>query len=145
MLFSGENTAVIPNWEAVAGATTPMTGTLVLGPTVDVGLHLGTSGVSSGGVLIVLSCAQPEPPVTQPPVTEPPVTQPPVTDPPVTDPPPTTTPGTTEAPPEGGVSAGGGATAGGVSEAAVLWLTGGALALLSGATVLAMRRATGRE
>lgn len=51
---------------------------------------------------------------------------------------------TTEPPPVGGVSAGGGATAG-AGEAAVLWFTGGALALLSGATLLAMKRVPGRN
>ncbi len=58
---------------------------------------------------------------------------------------PSTTTTTTEPPPEGGVSAGGGATAGRSGEAAMLWLGGGALALLGGATVLAMRRTAGRE
>lgn len=77
-------------------------------------------------------------------------------DPPMTtstlppDPPPTTSTlppdtTTTEPPPEGGVSAGGGATAVGGAEFAVLWLVTGALALLSGVTLLAMRRTAGRE
>lgn len=77
-------------------------------------------------------------------------------DPPMTtstlppDPPPTTSTlppdtTTTEPPPEGGVSAGGGATAVGGAEFAVLWLVTGALALLSGVTLLAMRRSPGRE
>lgn len=144
IISTGGTTAEIINWEAVSGATTPMTGTVVLGATIDVSLRMGPSGVSSGGVVIVLSCLAPTPPTTVPPTTVPPTTTPPTTVPPTTTPP-TTTPGTTEAPPEGGVSAGGGATAGGGAEAAVLWLTGGALALLGGATVLAMRRTTGRE
>jgi len=64
---------------------------------------------------------------------------------PTTDPPPTTTPPpgdttTTEPPPEGGVSAGGGSTAAGGTGAAVLWLAGGALALLTGAALVAQRR-----
>jgi hypothetical protein len=144
LLTSGSSSAEILDWEAVSGATTFMTGTLVLGPTITIDLELGGT-VSSGGVLIVLTCAQPTPPTTTPP---PPTTTPPpptTTPPPPTTTPPTTTPGTTEAPPEGGVSAGGGATAGGGAEAAVLWLTGGALALLGGATVLAMRRTSGQE
>lgn len=77
-------------------------------------------------------------------------------DPPMTtstlppDPPPTTSTlppdtTTTEPPPEGGVSAGGGATAVGGAEFAVLWLVTGALALLSGVTLLAMKRSPGRE
>jgi hypothetical protein len=147
IISTGGTTGEILNWEAVSGATTPMTGTVVLGSTIDVSLRMGPSGVSSGGVVIILSCSAPTPPTTVPPTTVPPTTVPPTT-PPTTVPPttpPTTTPGTTEAPPEGGVSAGGGATAGGGAEAAVLWLTGGALALLGGATVLAMRRTTGRE
>lgn len=137
ILSSGATTAEIPNWEAVPLATTAMSGTLVLGTTVNVDLRLGPSGVSSGGVLIVLNCAAPPPPVTTPPTTAPVAT--------TTPPPATTTPGTTEAPPVGGVSAGGGATVGGGADAAMLWLAGGALALLGGATVLAMRRTTGRE
>jgi hypothetical protein len=139
IISTGGTTGEILNWEAVSGATTAMTGTVVLGSTIDVSLRMGPSGVSSGGVVIILSCSAPTPPTTVPPTTAPPTTAPPTTAPP------TTTPGTTEAPPEGGVSAGGGATAGGGAEAAVLWLTGGALALLGGATVLAMRRTSGQE
>ncbi len=52
---------------------------------------------------------------------------------------------TTEPPPVGGVSAGGGATAAGGWGAAVLWFVGGALALLGGTTMLAMRRSSGLE
>ncbi len=142
ILSSGATTAEIPNWEAVPLATTPMSGTLVLGPTVTVDLRLGPSGVSSGGVLIILTCAPPVPPETTT-TTAPP---PPTTAPPPPTTTPTTTPtDTTEPPPEGGVSAGGGATAGRSGEAAMLWLGGGALALLGGATVLAMRRTAGRE
>lgn len=138
ILSSGATTAEIPNWEAVSLATTAMSGTLVLGPTVTVDLRLGPSGVSSGGVLIILTCAVPEPPETTTTTAPPPPTTAP--------PPPTTTPtDTTEPPPEGGVSAGGGAAAGRSGEAAMLWLGGGALALLGGATVLAMRRTAGRE
>ena len=60
----------------------------------------------------------------------------------------TTLPGetkTTESPPVGGVNAGGGAMAVSGWEAAVLWLAGGAVALLGGTTALAMRRSSGRE
>jgi hypothetical protein len=146
ILTTGGTTAEIVNWEEIPEATTPMTGTVVLGAAIDISLRMGSSGVSSGGVVIILSCSAPTPPTTVPPTTVPPTTVPPTTVPPTTAPT-TTVPGstTTEAPPEGGVSAGGGATAGGGAEAAVLWLTGGALALLGGATVLAMRRTTGRE
>ncbi|MCH8128689.1 MAG: hypothetical protein IIC70_02180 [Acidobacteria bacterium] len=142
ILSSGATTAEIPNWEAVPLATTAMSGTLVLGPTVNVDLRLGPSEVSSGGVLIILSCAPPAPPETTT-TTAPP---PPTTGPPPPTTTPTTTPtDTTEPPPEGGVSAGGGSTAGRSGEAAMLWLGGGALALLGGATVLAMRGTAGRE
>jgi len=138
ILSSGATTAEISNWEAVPLATTPMSGTLVLGPTVTVDLRLGPSGVSSGGVLIILTCAAPEPPETTTTTAPPPPTTAP--------PPPTTTPtDTTEPPPEGGVSAGGGATAGRSGEAAMLWLGGGALALLGGTTMLAMRKSSGLE
>jgi len=47
---------------------------------------------------------------------------------------------TTEPPPVGGVSAGGGSTAFGGSGATVLWLAGGALALLASAALVAQRR-----
>ena len=60
----------------------------------------------------------------------------------------TTLPGetkTTESPPVGGVDAGGGAMAVSGWEAGVLWLAGGAVALLGGTTALAMRRSSGRE
>ena len=149
ILSSGATTGEIPNWEAVPLATTAMSGTLVLGPTVNVDLRLGPSEVSSGGVLIILSCAPPAPPETTTTTTPPPPTTtppPPTTAPPPPTTTPTTTPtDTTEPPPEGGVSAGGGSTAGRSGEAAMLWLGGGALALLGGATVLAMRRTAGRE
>ena len=135
ILSSGATTAEIPNWEAVPLATTAMSGTLVLGPTVNVDLRLGPSEVSSGGVLIILSCAPPAPPETTTTTGPPPPTTTTTTTP--TD--------TTEPPPEGGVSAGGGSTAGRSGEAAMLWLGGGALALLGGATVLAMRGTAGRE
>jgi hypothetical protein len=137
ILSSGATTAEISNWEAVPLATTAMSGTLVLGPTVTVELRLGPSRVSSGGVLIILTCPPPAPPETTTTAPPPPTTAPP---------PPTTTPtDTTEPPPEGGVSAGGGAAASRSGEAAMLWLGGGALALLGGATVLAMRKTAGRE
>ncbi|MCH8899080.1 MAG: hypothetical protein IH942_01145 [Acidobacteria bacterium] len=135
ILSSGTTTAEFPNWEAVPLATTAMSGTLVLGPTVNVDLRLGPSEVSSGGVLIILTCAPPAPPETTTTTAPPPPTTTPTTTP--TD--------TTEPPPEGGVSAGGGSTAGRSGEAAMLWLGGGALALLGGATVLAMRGTAGRE
>ncbi len=138
ILASGGASAEIPDWEAGPGEIVSLSGTLVLGDSISVDLRLGDDGVSSGGVTIILTCAPPETTTTAPP---PPTTAPP---PPTTTP--TTTPtDTTEPPPVGGVSAGGGAAAGRSGEAAMLWLGGGALALLGGATVLAMRRTAGRE
>jgi len=102
--------------------------------------------------------------ITTPTTTDPPPTTTPTapttttTTSPITDPPPSTTTSThvdpppitvtipsgdtttTEPPPVGGVSAGGGSTAVGGSGAAVLWVAGGALALLTGATLVAQRR-----
>ena len=142
ILGSGGSSAEILDWEAVAGGITSTSGTLVLGESITVDLRLGADGVSSGGVLITLTCGPPLPPETTT-TTAPP---PPTTAPPPPTTTPTTTPtNTTEPPPEGGISAGGGATAGSGAETAVLWLTGGALALLGGATALAMRRTSGPE
>jgi len=61
ILASGGASATIPNWERVAGAITSMSGTLVLGDSITVDLRLGPDGVSSGGVLITLTCAPPAP------------------------------------------------------------------------------------
>jgi hypothetical protein len=142
ILASGGASAEIPNWEAASGEIVSLSGTLVLGESITVDLRLGDDGVSSGGVTIILTCAPPAPPETTT-TTAPP---PPTTAPPPPTTTPTTTPtDTTEPPPEGGVSAGGGATSGRSGEAAMLWVGGGALALLGGATVLAMRRTAGRE
>jgi hypothetical protein len=145
ILTSGSSTTEILDWEAEAGEITNTSGTLVLGESITVDLRLGPRGVSSGGVRIVLTCNPPPPPETTTTTTSPTTTtthvDPPLTT--VTIPPDDTT--TTEPPPVGGVSAGGGATAGGGWDAAVLWLAAGALALLGGSAVLAMRSSSGRE
>ncbi len=161
ILTSGSSSVEILDWEAVAGEITNTVGTLVLGESITVDLRLGPARVSSGGVRIVLTCSPPPPPetttttvvetttttvpeitttTTSPTTTTTHVDPPPTT---VTIPPDDTT--TTEPPPVGGVSAGGGATAAGGWEAAVLWLAGGALGLLSGAALFAQRRLSGRE
>ncbi len=145
ILTSGSSSTEILNWEAVAAEITHTSGTLVLGESITVDLRLGPRGVSSGGVRIVLTCSPPPPPETTT-TTAPETTTTTHADPPpstVTIPPDDTT--TTEPPPVGGVSAGGGATAAGGWEAAVLWLAGGALGLLSGAALFAQRRLSGRE
>ena len=153
ILTSGSSSTEILDWEAVAAEITHTSGTLVLDESITVDLRLGPNGVSSGGVRIVLTCSPPPPPeTTTTTVAETTTTTVPETtttthvDPPpttVTIPPDDTT--TTEPPPVGGVSAGGGATAAGDWEAAVLWLGGGALVLLSGAALFAQRRLSGRE
>jgi len=61
ILASGGASATIPDWERKAEAITSMSGTLVLGDSITVDLVLGPDGVSSGGVLITLSCAPPAP------------------------------------------------------------------------------------
>ncbi len=125
ILGSGGSSAEILDWEAVAGGIASLSGTLVLGESITVDLRLGADGISSGGVIITLTCGPPLPPETTT-TTAPP---PPTTAPPPPTTTPTTTPtNTTEPPPEGGISAG-----------------GGALALLGGATAMAMRRTSGRE
>lgn len=143
ILTSGASSTEILDWEAVAGEITNSSGTLVLGDSIRVDLRLGPAEVSSGGVRIVLTCSPPPPPettTTTVPETTTTTTVPETT---TTAAPPTTTTAppvdttTTEPPPEGGVSAGGGATAADGWEVAVLWLAGGALALLSSVALLA--------
>ena len=146
ILTSGSSSTEILDWEAVAGEITNMSGTLVLGESITVDLRLGDSGLSSGGVRIVLTCSPPPPPettTTTVPQTTTTTTPPQTTTTTTTTPPGDTT--TTEPPPVGGVSAGGGATAVGGREVAVLWLTGGALVLLSSAALLARHKLSGRE
>ena len=57
IISSGETSAVIPDFEAVAGAEVMMEGTITLGTTITVDLRLGNSKVSSGGFLITLTCS----------------------------------------------------------------------------------------
>jgi len=158
ILSSGTSTAVFLDWEREAGAVVTTSMTLVLGDTITVELRLGPAEVSSGMVVITLSCVQPEPPPTTTtttttttlpptPTTTTTTTTPPTpattttttttTTPPTpatttttttTTAPPGSTTTTTEPPPEGGVSAGGGSMAA---------ASGGLGALLLGAGFLA--------
>ena len=146
VLTSGGSSAVIPDWEAEAGATTSMSGTLVLGPTITIDLVLGTDGRASGGVLIALNCAQPEPTTTTT------VAATTTTDP--VDPTTTTTAAavTTTAPPAveteegetpvGGPTAGGGSTAGG-NGLGLLTLALGATAIFGAGALAMMSRSRG--
>lgn len=128
ILSSGTSTAVILDWEREAGVVVTTSMTLVLGDTITVELRLGPAEVSSGMVVITLTCAQSEPPPTTTTTTTTTLPPPPATTTTTTT---TTTPATTtttEPPPEGGVSAGGGSMAA---------ASGGLGALLLGAGFLA--------
>jgi len=133
IISSGASAAEIHNWEATPGSVTSMSGTVILGDTITVTLRFGEAGISSGGALIILTCAQPTPETT---TTTTVTTPPPVvtTTTSVTTPPPGET--TTVPPPEGGVAAGGGGTAGG-GFGALPWLAAGGFALLSAAAIYA--------
>ncbi|GMQ86434.1 MAG: hypothetical protein BMS9Abin07_2013 [Acidimicrobiia bacterium] len=156
ILSSGTSSAVIPDWEREAGAEVTMSTSLVLGDSIVVQLLVGSHQVSSGMVVITLSCAQPEPPTT---TTTAPPPNPTTTTTTIAPPPnPTTTTTTTIAPPpnptttttttappasttttpppEGGVSAGGGSTAD-MSGYEVWWLGGGAVLLAAALLLLA--------
>lgn len=140
IIESGGNSAVIPDFEALAGGTTFMAGTLVLGSEIDVSIRIGPGGTSSEGTLIILNCSQPEPTTTTT-VAATTTTDP--GEPTTTTAPPvattTTTPTGTEEgeTPEGGVAAGGGATANGGGGLGLLMLGLGASAIV-GAGFLAM-------
>ena len=120
---------VILCMEAVQPTTTTTSSTTTTTPTTATTVATTTT-VSPPTTTVTTLPPDPPPTTTLPP-----------------DPPPTTSTlppnpsaTTTEPPPEGGVSAGGGATAVGGWELAVLWLAGGALALLSSAALLARQR-----
>ena len=140
IIESGESTAEILNYERLAGQTTSMTGTLVLGDTVTASIRLGPDRVASEGVAIKLSCLieLAPPPTTTTTTTT--TTQPPERPAPTTTTTTTLSSGattTTEPAPVGGVSAGGGSTAA-TGSLAVSWTMAGFLALL-GALALAAR------
>jgi hypothetical protein len=156
IIASGDQTAVIYDFEAVSDMVTSTEEALVLGETLTLSIRLGEDGVSSERLVVILNCSQPPPPTTTTTTTAPPPVVTTTTAPPpvvttTTAPPPvvttTTRPPqvseTTEPPPRGGVSAGGGGMAATPNDAAV-WLTGGvmlmAAALLLAATGRGMRR-----
>jgi hypothetical protein len=143
LLTSGGVTAVIPDFEAVAGETTSMTTTLVLGETITASIRLGEDGVTSEGLLVTLHCTtQPTATTTtqppQPPENTTTTTQPPSGTTTTTQPPAGNTT-TTEAPPVGGVSAGGGSSAVTGGPAASL-ISGGALLMAAALGLLAFAR-----
>jgi hypothetical protein len=143
IIASGGNTAVIPDFEAVSGGTTFLAGTLTLGPTIDISIRLGRGGVTSGGTLIVLNCAQPE--VTTTVIVDPTTTTEPTT---TTTAAVTTTTQQTETEegetPVGGPTAGGGSTAGG-NGLGLLTLALGATAILGAGALAMMSRSRGEE
>ena len=158
LIASGVDAMTIPDFEAVAGQVTSMTGPVTLGESITVSIRLGGDGISSGGLHIAFSCTpqQPEPTTT---TTEPEptttVTSPPqprttVTTPPTTAPAPPADPeiraiqAVAEAP-IGGVSAGGGSTAAFSVGAAVAALGAALLALAFVVGLLTQHRASARE
>jgi len=145
ILTSGTDSAVIPDFEAVAGGSSFLAGTLTLGPTIDVSIRIGPGGVSSEGTFIVLSCAQPE--VTTTVIVDPTTTT-------TTGPTTTTTAAVTTTTqqteteegetPVGGPTAGGGSTAGG-NGLGLLTLALGAAAILGAGALAMMSRGTREE
>ncbi|HEY5875522.1 MAG TPA: LPXTG cell wall anchor domain-containing protein, partial [Ilumatobacteraceae bacterium] len=75
----------IPDFESAPFKVTPLTGTVVLGPTVRFEVRLGPTFVSSGGVVVTLDCTPVGPPTTPAPPTTPPP-DPPTTPAPVAPP-----------------------------------------------------------
>ena len=124
LIASGGDVMVIPDFEAVAGQVTAMSGALTLGESITVSIRLGGNGISSEGLRIVLSCAQQEPEpttttaspeptttVTSPPKPKTTATTPPKTVPAAPVDPETRAVQAVAEAPVGGVSAGGGGTA----------------------------------
>ncbi len=56
IITTGDQTYEFPDVEASSGTITIAEGTVVLGETIEVGLELGDSGVTSGGIEISLTC-----------------------------------------------------------------------------------------
>lgn len=64
LIVSSNGTSItMKDVERAPGVTTPATGTLELGSTVDVSLKMGQDAVFSGGMIVRLDCEQPEDPV----------------------------------------------------------------------------------
>ncbi len=59
IIASGGTSAEIEDFEAVSGATVAMSGAITLGESITVSLRLGPNGVSSGGLVIALTCTPP--------------------------------------------------------------------------------------
>ena len=85
IITTGTTQAEIPDFESAPFKVTPLTGTVVLGPTVRFEVRLGPTFVSSGGVVVTLDCTPVGPPTTPAPPTTPPP-DPPTTPAPVAPP-----------------------------------------------------------
>jgi LPXTG-motif cell wall-anchored protein len=85
IITTGTTQAEIPDFESAPFKLTPLTGTVVLGPTVRFEVRLGPTFVSSGGVVVTLDCTAVGPPTTPAPPTTPPP-DPPTTPAPVAPP-----------------------------------------------------------
>lgn len=115
IIETGGLTAEIPNVEENPGEVQIIDGTIVVGETITVSMRFGPDGVTSGGFLITLICAQ------QTTTTS-------------------TTTTTTSPPPTGGVPTGAGGTAGGGLGGMPLVALAAGLALLTGAGALNVLR-----
>lgn len=154
-ISSGGSTTVIADFEAIAGMVTGSGATLTLGETITVSIRLGGNGISSEGLLIVLSCTPPVPETTTivppPPettvVTTPPPRTPPSTTPPVTAPPKPETRAiqAVAETPVGGVAAGGGSTSDAGAGQPLMAAGAGLLALALALGLLAAQRARARQ
>jgi uncharacterized repeat protein (TIGR01451 family) len=77
IIETGSSVATLEDVEGTPNKVTDATGSITLGPTVKLTLHMGEDGVFSGGLVVVIdvNCT---PPTTTPPTTEaPPTTVPP--------------------------------------------------------------------
>jgi len=142
ILTSGSSSTEILDWEAEAGGVTTSTGTLVLGESITVDLRIGSNRVSSGGVMITLTCSPPPAPVTTTTIAAETTTTTLVdttTTIPAAPAPPTTAGVTltTEPAPVGGVAAGGGSMAARDKAGALAVLATGTAALLLGGALAA--------
>jgi hypothetical protein len=119
ILTSGDDEEVITDVESEPEGTLTLDETLTLGETLTISLRLGPEGVSSGGLTLILTCAQVEETTTTT----------------VAD---TTT--TTEAAPVGGVETGAGGTAGADSTVGLMAAAVGLIALAGGVALARTRR-----
>lgn len=64
LIVASDGTSItLSDVERTPDAVTNATGTLTLGPTITVSLHMGADGVFSGGVVVTGECPPPTPPV----------------------------------------------------------------------------------